>query len=213
MDKAYEIKINPTDTLDQRLLDKRLSDGMKDTWEYRVEDMNKWDYSAHNLLTVSFISFYKDLHNENKEILKSFLTGKEIVDIGCGHNNHEYKKIFLDFGAKNYTGIDLWNSRNNNTENNEVLGFLSSQSDSSLDIITSNGFMCSEMVADGQYSQRVLHHIYRTLKPDGIFMATHFDLNDLAVNSGFQLETSINKRNETLSGILIYKKIPNQSQR
>jgi hypothetical protein len=202
MDEA--LKTGPKE-IDFGKLDKSLSDQMIKSWNFLNKEM-LIDHNCENLLNFSFISLYETINDPEKEILKNYVKDKTVVDLGSGSAFIKYKDFFLNLGSKKYLGVDLWNVDKEDDSDfksdqygEEVLSFISRQPDNSLEIITSNGFLCPEMFGNRDiYPKRVLFHIFRTLKTDGTFITSHFGLDDLATKSGFVLKETLNNENVSI---------------
>jgi len=156
---------------------------------------------AFALATVTFVEKYKNLPEEYGKYLKEKLKSRPLLDLGAGQSwrPDETAKLFIKrFDISGYIGVDLECVEGNiiidgilvERKAEEVLKVLSEYSGKSN--VMSNGFLCSEMVGrDNEYVKRVLKHIVRILPENGVFVTSHFNLDEDAVRAGFVLERDL----------------------
>ncbi|HCQ30891.1 TPA: hypothetical protein DIU27_00715 [Candidatus Collierbacteria bacterium] len=153
------------------------------------------------LATVTFVDKYRHLSGKNKEYLRLILKGKPLLDLGAGSGwrPSDTAKLFIQkFGISRYEGVDIECVKGEEVVcgvqvervEEEVLGFVSKYSTQTN--VMSNGFLCSELVGKNcEYVRRVLRHVARVLPKDGVFIASHFDLDNDAIEAGMKLDREI----------------------
>lgn len=198
------------------LSDKEISGLINEAWKSRLVDIpNESDVL---LATVSFAPFYREAPTRIKEYLSEKLRGKPLIDLGSGPHPDSTAKYFIKtFGVSKYVGVDieLINRKTNikgiSVEffDSEALDFISKYEEEAN--VMSNGFLCSDLVGDKSvygktYYDRIFTHIKRVLPQDGIFFATHFDLNETAQKKGLKVDNEIKPRGEKYWRFISYKK-------
>lgn len=192
------------DLLSSELSDKKLSSLIENSWKSRFVDYP--DTDDINLATVPFTRFYREAPGRIKEYLSEKLKDKPLIDLGSGVVNELTAKYFIKkFGISKYIGVDIENINQKTSIDGvpveyirrEALDFLSTYKEQAN--IMSNGFLCSELVSDKTeygniYNSRIFTQIKRILPQDGIFFATHFDLNETAKKLGLKVENEIQPR-------------------
>ena len=191
-------RLDNKNIIQPKVTDQQLSDQARKSWRGTSRLADSFDQWSLGLAIYTFIDTYKQISPEELDELSNLMKGKNVVDLGCGANGPEFAKLYLGLGANSYTGVTLnWIDENEDYQENiinpstklihdEALDYLLHQDDNSLDLITSNGFLCSELTSTDEYSQSVFKHINRVLKPNGNFIATHFDekMKTLAEKTG-----------------------------
>jgi hypothetical protein len=189
------------DQLSNGLSDKKVSSFIENSWKSRFVDYT--DMGDVNLATVPFTRFYREAPGRVKEYLSEKLKGKPLIDLGSGTQDRLTAKYFVKkFGISKYIGVDIESIEQKTSIDNvpvehvqkEALDFISTYEGQAN--IMSNGFLCSELVSDKTgygniYNSRIFAQIKRILPQDGIFFATHFDLNETAKKLGLKVENEI----------------------
>lgn len=204
------------DQLSNELSDKKVSSFIENSWKSRFVDYP--DTDDVNLATIPFTRFYREAPRRIKEYLLEKLKGKPLIDLGSGTEDSLTAKYFIKkFGISKYIGVDIWNIEQKTSIDGvpvehvqkEALDFLSTYEGQAN--IMSNGFLCSELVSDKTeygniYNSRIFAQIKRILPQDGIFFATHFDLNETANKLGLKVENEIQPRDGYQWKFISFKK-------
>lgn len=139
----------------------------------------EFDQEALNLMTVSFLEYYKDMKTNNRRLLTEKLSAFPLIDVGGGRGDRYLQK---SFSIPRYTNVDLQAFLSNESKyrsvHGEMLHYLAGEPAQSSNVMA-NGTITTDFSRPMAYWSALLKQAYRVVPVGGVFVASHFNLEHI----------------------------------